>query len=193
MSVLVIDTNRVRASIIEEGLLEAGHEVVAVLLDVNGVAREIAERNPDVIVINLGNPNRDMLENIFQLSRAVARPIAMFVDHSDQASIEAAVEAGVSAYIVDGLRKERVKPILDMAVSRFRAYSRMAAELKEARDALESRQVIEKAKGILMRSRGLSEEEAHALLRKTAMSQNRKIGDVAQGLIMAFGMLEGGA
>ena len=128
-----------------------------------GIAARIAEIEPDVIVIDLENPNRDMLENMFQLSRAVKRPIAMFVDRSDTASIEAAVEAGVSAYVVDGLRKERVKPILDMAISRFNAFSRMARELEEARTELESRKLVDRAKGILMKSRGLSEEDAYAL------------------------------
>ena len=106
-----------------------------------GIAKRIAEIEPDVIVIDLENPNRDMLENMFQLSRAVKRPIAMFVDRSDQASIEAAVDAGVSAYVVDGLKQERVKPILDMAISRFNAFSRMARELEEARSELEDRKV----------------------------------------------------
>lgn len=144
---------------------------------------------PDVIVIDLENPNRDMLENMFQLSRAVKRPIAMFVDRSDRASIEQAIEAGVSAYVVDGLRRERVKPILDMAISRFNAYSRLERELEDARNALQSRKVIDQAKGLLMRSRGLSEDEAYALLRKTAMNQNRKISDVAQSLVLAADML----
>jgi two-component system, response regulator / RNA-binding antiterminator len=117
LAVLVIDENRVRASIIEQGLREAGHERVTVTHDVNGLARRIAELNPDVIVIDLENPNRDRLEAMFQLSRAVKRPIAMFVDSTDLASIEAAVDAGVSAYVVDGLKRERVKAILDMAVT----------------------------------------------------------------------------
>ena len=190
--ILVIDENRIRASIIEAGLREAGHERVTVVHDVTGIARRIAEIEPDVIVIDLENPNRDMLENMFQLSRAVKRPIAMFVDRSDSASIEAAVDAGVSAYVVDGLRKERVKPILDMAISRFNAFSRMARELEEARSELESRKLIDRAKGILMKSRGLSEEAAYALLRKTAMNQNRKIGEIAQSLVTAAGLLEPG-
>jgi response regulator NasT len=129
---------------------------------------------------------------MFQLSKAVKRPIAMFVDHSDTASIEAAIEAGVSAYVVDGLRKERVKSILDMAISRFRAFSRMEQELEDARSELENRKVVERAKGILMRSRGISEDEAYALLRKTAMNQNRKISDVAQSLVIAAGLLDAG-
>jgi two-component system, response regulator / RNA-binding antiterminator len=189
LAILVIDENRLRASIIEAGLREAGHDNVTILHDVTGIARRIAEIEPDVIVIDLENPNRDMLENMFQLSRAVKRPIAMFVDRSDRASIEAAVDAGVSAYVVDGLRQERVKPILDMAISRFNAFSRMARELDELRGELESRKLVERAKGILMKSRGLSEEDAYALLRKTAMNQNRKISDIAQSLITAAGLL----
>lgn len=189
LSILVIDENRIRASIIEAGLREGGHEQVTVLHDVSGIARRIAEINPDVIVIDLENPNRDMLEAMFQLSRAVKRPVAMFVDRSDRASIEAAVEAGVSAYVVDGLKQERVKPILDMAVSRFNAFSRMARELEEARSELQDRKLVDRAKGILMKSRGLSEEEAYALLRKTAMNQNRKLADVAQSLVTAADLL----
>lgn len=189
LKILVIDENRIRAAIIEEGLREAGHSLVTTVHDVSGIARRIAEVEPDVIVIDLENPNRDMLENMFQLSRAVKRPIAMFVDRSDTASIEAAVDAGVSAYIIDGLRKERVKPILQMAISRFNAFSRMARELEEARDELEGRKVIDRAKGILMKSRGLSEEEAYTLLRKTAMNQNRKLADVAQSLVTAADLL----
>lgn len=193
LSILVIDENRIRAAIIEAGLREAGHDRVTVVHDVAGIARRIAEIEPDVIVIDLENPNRDMLENMFQLSRAVKRPIAMFVDRSDTASIEAAVDAGVSAYIVDGLRQERVKPILDMAISRFNAFSRMARELEEARGELENRKLVDRAKGILMKSRGLSEDEAYALLRKTAMNQNRKLADVAQSLVTAADLLGPGS
>jgi two-component system, response regulator / RNA-binding antiterminator len=189
LSILVIDENRIRAAVIEAGLREAGHERITVIHDVAGIARRIAEIEPDVIVIDLENPNRDMLENMFQLSRAVKRPIAMFVDRSDQAAIEAAVEAGVSAYVVDGLRQERVKPILDMAVSRFNAFSRMARELEEMRGELQGRKLVDKAKRILMQSRGLSEDEAYALLRKTAMNQNRKISEIADSLITAAGLL----
>ncbi len=189
LKILVIDENRIRAAIIEAGLREAGYERVTVIEDVAGIARRIAEIEPDVIVIDLGNPNRDMLESMFQLSRAVKRPIAMFVDRSDTQSIEASVEAGVSAYVIDGLRKERVKPILDMAISRFNAFSRMARELEEARGELENRKVVDRAKGILMKSRGLSEADAYALLRKTAMNQNRKLADVAQSLVTAADLL----
>jgi response regulator NasT len=189
LTILVIDENAIRASIIEEGLREAGHAKVTVVHEVNGIARIIETLQPDVIFIDLENPNRDMMEHLFQLTRTVARPIAMFVDRSDTASIEAAVDAGVSAYIVDGLKKERVKPILDMAVSRFNAFSRLQRELADAKSALEERKIVERAKGILMKMRGLSEEQAFALLRQTAMNEKRKIGDIAQSVVTAAGLL----
>ncbi|MBS8261042.1 ANTAR domain-containing protein [Roseibium polysiphoniae] len=190
LSILVIDDNKIRASIIEQGLRDAGHDKVIVADQMDGLLRKITTIEPDVIVIDLENPNRDQLEHIFQVTRAVQRPIAMFVDKSESGSIEAAVDAGVSAYVVDGLKKERVKPILDMAISRFRAYSRLNRELEEARTELAERKTIDRAKGIIMKSKGISEDEAYRLLRKTAMNQSRKIIEVAQGLVIASGLLE---
>jgi response regulator NasT len=191
LRILVIDENRIRASIIEDGLREAGFSDVVALSGVGQLMRDIVDIDPDVIFIDLGNPNRDALEAAFQVSRAARRPIAMFVESSDADSIAAAVEAGVSAYVVDGLRKERVKPILDLAILRFNAFHRLQRELEETRSALAQRKVVERAKGMLMTSRGVTEEEAYALLRKTAMSQNRKIADVAEGLVLAAGLLDG--
>ena len=189
LAILVIDENAVRAAIIEDGLREAGHAHVTVVHTVHGIARVIETTRPDVIIIDIENPNRDMMEHLFQLTRSVSRPIAMFVDRSDSASIEAAVEAGVSAYIVDGLKKERVKPILDMAVIRFNAFSRLQRELADAKSALEDRKVVERAKGILMKLRNLSEEEAYALMRQTAMNEKRKLVDIAQSVVTAAGLL----
>lgn len=189
LSILVIDENAIRASIIEAGLHESGHANVQVLTDVNSVARRIGEIAPDVVIIDLENPNRDTLEHFFSLSKAIRRPIAMFVDRSDRTMIEKAVEAGVSAYVVDGLKKERIKPILDMAVSRFNAFARLSRELEEARSELEDRKVIDKAKGILMQTRGLTEADAYQLMRKAAMNQNRRMVDIAQSLITASELL----
>ena len=189
LSILIIDENRLRAVVIEDGLRDAGYANLTVVHDIVGIARRIADIAPDVIVIDLENPNRDVLESMFQLSRAVKRPIAMFVDRSDREAIEAAVNAGVSAYVVDGLKKERIKPILDMAVSRFNAFSRLQRELAEARNALEERKVIERAKGILMKMRGLSEEEAFALLRQTAMNEKKKLVEIAQSVVTAAQLL----
>jgi two-component system, response regulator / RNA-binding antiterminator len=192
LHILVIDANRLRASIIEDGLREAGHDKVTLLDDTSQALERIVKIDPDVIFIDLENPNRDELEHMFQVSRAVKRPVAMFVDRTDQASIEAAVDAGVSAYIVDGLKKERVKAILDTAVTRFGLFERMRRDLEEARSELADRKTIDRAKAILMRSRGLTEPEAYALMRRTAMNQSKRIVEIAESLITAAGLLEDG-
>jgi response regulator NasT len=192
LHILVIDANAIRASIIEQGLREAGHSHVTVLTEIDRLLKRIVDIDPDVIFIDLEDPNRDMLEHMFQVSRVVTRPVAMFVDKSDQSSIEAAIDAGVSAYVVDGLRKDRVKPILDMAVSRFRAFDRMRRDLAEARSQLAERKVIDRAKSILIRTRRISEDEAYQLLRKQAMNTNRRIAQVAESLIVAAGLLDEG-
>ena len=189
LAILVIDENRIRASIIEDGLREAGHSRVTVVNEINEVARVIERDMPDVVVIDLENPNRDRLEHFFTLSRALKKPIAMFVDRSDASAIEAAVEAGVSAYVVDGLKKERVKPILDMAVSRFNAFARLTRELEQARSELEDRKVIDRAKAILMKARDIGEEEAYGLLRKTAMNEKKKLAEIAQSVVTAAELL----
>ena len=190
LKILVIDENPIRRAIIESGLKEAGFTSVTVLSNTTRLIDLIYSLDPEVILIDLENPSRDVLEQMFQVSRVVRRPIAMFVDRSDKSEIEAAIDAGVSAYIVDGLKKERVKPILDMTISRFNAFHRLRAELEEVKSALKERKAIEKAKGILMKSRGLDEEAAYDLLRKTAMSQGKRIGDIALGLINAVNLLK---
>ncbi|MFC3231015.1 ANTAR domain-containing response regulator [Marinibaculum pumilum] len=191
LKILVIDQDALRASILQDGLREAGHSDVVVIAEMHDLLRRIQEIGPDVIVIDLENPNRDVLEQMFQVSQAVQRPVAMFVDKSDASMIEAAMDAGVSTYIVDGLRKERVKPIIDVTISRFNAVDRLRRELEETRSQLAERKVIDRAKGILMKSRGLSEEEAYRLLRKTAMDQNRRVAQVAESLVTAAGLLGG--
>ena len=183
--IVIVDKNPIRAAILEDGLREAGHVHVMRIDDMSHLLARIYAIDPDVILIDLENPSRDVLEQMFQVSRAVKRPVAMFVDQSDAASIEAAVDAGVSAYIVGGLRKERVRNILDLCISRFNAFSRLQDELDRTRSALEERKVIDRAKGILMKAKNYTEEEAYALLRKTAMNENKKIAEVAQSVITA--------
>lgn len=189
LNILLVDDNGLRASIIEEGLLEAGYGNVSVVTNVAGLVKRIEMLEPDVIVVDLENPNRDQLEHFFQVSRAVKRPMAMFVDRSDTAEIEAAIEAGVSAYVVDGLKKERIKPILEMAISRFNAVSRLTRELDEAKSELAERKTIDRAKGILMKVKKLDEAAAYKLLRRTAMNENRRIGEVAASLVSAYTLL----
>jgi response regulator NasT len=174
---------------LEDGLREAGHVHVGRIDETSHLLARIHAFDPDVILIDLENPSRDMLEQMFQVSRAVRRPVAMFVDQSDSASIEAAVDAGVSAYIVGGLRKERIKNILDLCISRFNAFARLQDELERARTALDERKAIDRAKGILMKARDLTEQDAYALLRRTAMNENKKIADVAQSVITAADLL----
>ncbi|HEX7035321.1 MAG TPA: ANTAR domain-containing protein [Pseudomonadales bacterium] len=196
LRILIIDANAVRAAILEDGLRGAGDAPDAFAIEhirdtVNLLSR-IAVIDPDVVLIDLENPSRDTLEQMFQVSRLARRPIAMFVDQSDRASVQAAIDAGVSAYVVDGLRKERVKPILDVTISRFHAFARLEAELRDAKSALEDRKVIDQAKAILMKQRNLSEEDAYGLLRRTAMNQNRKIADLARSLLAAAALLDSG-
>ena len=190
LRILLVDQNVTRASILEEGLREAGYTNVTVVRDMQNLLRRIVDADPDVIFIDLENPNRDVLEQMFQVSRCVRRPIAMFVDHSDTDMIRAAVESGVGAYVVDGLRKERVKSILDMAVSRFNAFSQLRDELDRAKQELEDRKIVERAKGILMKERCLSEEAAYNLLRKAAMNENRRVAEVAQSVVTAARLLK---
>ena len=185
LKIVIVDENPIRAAILKDGLREAGHVQVMHLDDTARLLARIYEIDPDVILIDLENPSRDVLEQMFQVSRAVRRPVAMFVDQSDAASIEAAVDAGVSAYIVGGLRKERVQNILDLCISRFNAFARLQDELDRTKSALEERKVIDRAKGILMAAKNLSEDAAYALLRKTAMNENKKIAEVAQSVITA--------
>jgi response regulator NasT len=155
----------------------------------NFLAR-ICALDPDVVIIDLETPRRAVLEQMFEVSRAVKRPVAMFVDESDKAATEAAVDAGVSAYVVGALRKERIANILDLCVSRFNFVARLREELERARGALEERKVIDRAKGILMTAKNLTEDAAYGLLRKTAMNENKKIAEVAQSVVTAAGMLK---
>src|SRR5215471_18702240 len=185
LKIVIVDESPPRAAILEEGLREAGYTRVVRLGEIANLLAQVCAIDPDVILIGLENPSREMLEEMFQVSRAVKRPIAMFVDQSDSSAIQASVEAGISAYIVDGLKKERIKSIIDLCISRFNAFSRLQSELEQTKSALEERKVIDRAKGILMKAKHLSEEQAYALLRKTAMNENRKIADVAQSVITA--------
>ena len=190
LRILIVDANQVRAAIIEEGLREAGYDQLIRLSATTGLVAAIEAHDPDVVVIDLEDPSRDALADMFLVSRHVRRPITMFVDQSDSASIEAAVEAGVSAYIVDGLKKERMRPILQTCISRFNAFRKLREELDEARSQLEDRKTIDRAKAIVMRLKGLSEEDAYALMRRTAMNEKRKLADIARSIITAAEVLK---
>lgn len=191
MRIVIVDDSGLRATVLEDGLREAGYEDIQLVPPQGPFVARIERIAPDVVLMDLGSPSRDTLEEMLAVSRALAKPIAMFVDQSDEDMIGAAIDAGVSAYVVDGLRKDRVKPILDLAIRRFNAFARMQAELDEAKTALAERRTIDRAKAILMESRQMSEADAYALLRTTAMNQGRRIAEVAEALITASSLLGG--
>ena len=188
--IVIVDESPIRAANLEEGLREAAYGDVHHISEMQNLLSRIYQLDPEVILIDLENPSRDVLEQMFQVSRAVRRPVAMFVDQSDAESARASVEAGVSSYIVDGLKKERIKPILDLCISRFNAFSRLQDELERTKSALEERKIIDRAKGIVMKLKGLNEEEAYVLLRSTAMREKKKIGEIAQSIITAAELLK---
>jgi response regulator NasT len=189
LTIAIVDESRSRAAIIEDGLREAGYMKIVHIDEMTNLLARLYAADPDVVVIDLENPSRDVLEQLFQVSKLVKRPVAMFVDQSDTGMINKAIEAGVSAYVVDGLKKERVKSILDMCVARFHAYARLQTELDQAKSALEERKVVERAKGLLMKHKAISEEEAYALLRRRAMNEKKKIAEIAQAVVTGLEIL----
>lgn len=190
ISIIVVEKDRERALRIVDALTEAGDFRITVLSDEAGLARRISELRPDVVLIDVASPSRDVLEELTLASGAMERPVAMFVDRSDPGVTRAAIEAGVSAYVVDGLRPERIKPILDAAIARFHLFSRMRTELATTKAALEERKVIDRAKGFVMRAKGLDEGAAYQLIRKAAMDQGKRVVDVAQALVTAAELLK---
>ncbi len=191
MRIAIIDESASRAIVIREGLAALPDCETFVVTQRLGLVAKIEEIGPDVVLMDLGNPSRDVLEEYFTVSRALSRPIAMFVDESDDEAIVASIDAGVSAYVVDGLSAHRIRPLLDLAIGRFNAFARLQTDLAKAQGALAEREAIDKAKRILMTSRGFSEPQAYAELRKTAMNQGRRIADIADAVITAQQLMGG--
>ena len=187
MRVLVIDELaedlEERAEILRDGLERAGHEVVASLSSPLELLRAVERLRPDVIVIDTESPTRDVLEHLVIVSQSSPRPIVMFASDSGGEAIRDAVRAGVSAYVVDGLDAGRVNSIVEVACARFDELQRIKVELADANLKLSERKLVERAKGLLMQSRGISEDQAYHALRKLAMSKKQRLGDVAQQLI----------
>jgi response regulator NasT len=188
--IAIVDESVARSAIIAAGLRDGGYENIVIIGKVQALLAEVVRIDPDVILIDLENPSRDVLEQMFTVSRVVRRPIAMFVDHSDDETIEAAVEAGVSAYIVDGFKKERMKPILNMCISRFNAFARLEAELQATKTKLQKRELVDRAKLLLMERRNIPESEAYALMRRAAMNEKKQIAEIAHAILTASELLE---
>jgi len=183
MRVLVVDESPERAAVLREGLERAGYEVAAALAAPIELLRAVDEVRPDVIIIDTDSPSRDILEHVVIISRDQPRPIVMFASDDAPGAIRDAMRAGVSAYIVDGLDAARVKSIVEVAVARFDEYQRLRAELAEVNLKLADRKLVERAKGILMKSRGVGEDEAYRMLRRMAMDRGKRLGEIAQQLI----------
>jgi response regulator NasT len=189
LTVVVVEEDRDRAIAIVDALRDGLDCDVFVISEASGLGRRIAAHAPDIVLIDVDNPTRDMLEELTLASGPLERPVAMFVSGAAGGLAQAAIEAGVSAYVVDGLSPERIKPVMDTAIARFRMVRQMRSELAETRRALEERKVIDRAKGLLMKAKGIDEDAAYALLRKTAMDQGRRVADVAEALVTASGLL----
>jgi len=183
MRILVVDESDERAALLGEALTAAGHEVIALLSSPLELLRAVDALRPDVIVIDTESPTRDVLEHVVIVSQSSPRPIVMFASDSGGEAIRDAVRAGVSAYVVDGLDSSRVNSIVEVACARFEEYQSLRIELAEANLKLSERKLVERAKGILMRARGLDEDGAYRALRRMAMDRNRRIGEVAQSVI----------
>lgn len=189
LSIVVVEPDPDRARLIAEALERAGGARVTILGSGSGLARAIATQNPDIVIADVADPSRDMLEELTLASSPLERPVALFVDRSDDTLTRAAIEAGVSAYVVDGMRPDRIRPIIDAAIARFQMFQQMRTELETTRRALEERKIIDRAKGLIMKARGLEEEQAYALLRRTAMDQGKRVAEVAEALVSTAGLL----
>ena len=189
LKILLIDENRGRSAILERALSDIGHQVIDILHSGENLSQRVAELQPDAIIIDLESPSRDTLEQMRCISRDNPRPVVMFSDDNDSALIKQAVEAGVSAYVVDGLSDTRIKPLMDVAIARFREYQALKEELTRVKTTLEERKIIDKAKGMLMKHKQCDEEEAYQLLRKTAMNKNLRLIDVARNLVTSLELL----
>lgn len=190
LKILVAEPNQAKAQEIVSALRNDGQSEVTLITTLTDIATALKREDPDIILIDLADPNRDTLEHLSLLADAKSRPVAMFVDHTDEALTQTAMAAGVSAYVVNGLQKDRIKPVLETAIARFRVYKKMQSELDAAKRALSDRKIIDRAKGVLMRARQISEDEAYNLLRKTAMDQGRKVIDVATALVTTADLLQ---
>lgn len=188
--IVVVEGDPERGGVIRDALSAEPGTDVRVIEPGPGLSRRIAAMQPDLVLIDAANPSRDQLEELTLASGPLERPVAIFVDRSDSGTTRAVVEAGVAAYVVDGLTPSRIRPVLDAAVARFSMLHKVRTELAQTRAALEERKLIDRAKGILMRARDLSEDEAYSLMRKTAMEKGRKMADIAQAIVTASEMLK---
>lgn len=190
LTVMLVDDQPARAALLEQALLDHSYKVIARLTSAAGLAQQVASLEPDVIIIDIESPDRDTLEHMATLHRDNPHPVVMFAEEGDTSAIERAMRAGVSAYVVDGLNPTRVKTIVDVAVARFREFQALRRELEETRTQLADRKQIDRAKGLLMKQRGLDEKQAYNAMRKMAMDRGQRLAEVASNIIAVFDLLD---
>lgn len=179
---LINDTDKPIGEL-RSALLEAGHEVLGEVANITALLKAVETHQPDVVIVDVDSPSRDALEQLALINRHAPRPVVMFSADGDEQLIRAAVGAGVTAYIVDGLSPARLRPIIQVALARFEQQAHLRRQLDEVQQQLQDRKLIEQAKGVLMEKRGLSERDAYAALRQQAMKQNLKLADVARRVL----------
>ncbi len=189
LRVLLMDETVERAALLQQALQQAGCNIVAHVFDSSGLSGLVRELKPDVIILDTESPDRDTLEHICVISRDQPRPIVMFTHDGDSTKIQAAIRAGVSAYVVNGLESERLRPIMEVAMARFNEFQALRLNLEKAENQLADRKDIERAKGLLMKQRGWSEEDAYQALRKMAMDKSLKLAEVARQIVSVAELL----
>lgn len=185
LRVLVVDGNPKRVETVEQALEATGYQVVSLIGEIKDLYEQVRQVKPDVIIIDMESPNRDVLEYIQDISRDQPKPIVMFADRDNPEMAKQAVRAGVSAYVVDGLQHHRVSPILETAIERFKQFHDLRSELEKTKNTLAERKLVDRAKGIVMQQRGCNEQEAYHSLRKLAMKNNKRLVDIAETMIAA--------
>lgn len=183
LKVMLIDENRDRREALAASLRLAGYAVIEQDAMTVALLDALTVTAPDLIIIETESPDRDMLEHLCTLSRNQPRPVVMFADDDSEASIRQAIRSGVTSYVVEGIAPEHVRPVLQVAMARFDAEQALRRDLDIARTQLAERKLIERAKGVVMRRKGCSEDEAYALLRRLAMDRRAKLADVAHQLV----------
>lgn len=189
MRVMLVDDDCQRLDMLEAALAAVGHSVVARRKTCDDLLAATRETKPEIVLIDVDSPGRDMLESLAQINLNDPMPMALFAAKSDVESIRRAMRAGVCAYVVDGLSATRLQPVMEVAIARFAEHQALKRELDDAKSRLSDRKDIDRAKGLLMARRNLTEEQAYEQLRKAAMNRNLKIGDAARAVIAAADLL----
>lgn len=191
-TVMLVDDTPARAAMLEQALRDCGCQVVCRLSSAQGLMKKVAEHQPDVVIVDIESPDRDMLEHMTVLHQHIPKPVIMFAEQGDTPTIDRAIRAGVSAYVVDGLNPDRVRPIIDVAVARFREFQALRTELQETRTRMADREIIQKAKALLIQHRKMSEDEAYHAMRKLAMNRSQRLVDVARDILSVLDLLSNG-